>query len=153
MAFDIAKYYLELKIDKEGRFNEEPRGRIENAWLDFTICKDLGYLRVGLYNVPFSRNALTSDSKLLFMDRSLIKFALTKLGIVDNTVGVMFHGRPFGAHFEYAIGIFDNFEFDRITKIRTTHSDQLMPAGRLVINFLQPNSPHDGYADYKGSYI
>lgn len=153
MAFDIAKYYLELKVDKEGRFNAEPRGRIENAWLDFTLCKDLGYLRVGLYDVPFSRNALTSDSKLLFMDRSLIKFALTKLGVVDNTVGVMLHGRPYGAHIEYAFGIFDNFEFDRITDSRLTHSDQLMPAGRLVINFLQPNCPHDGYADYRGSYI
>lgn len=153
MAFNIAKYYLELKIDKEGYFNEEPRGRVENAWLDFTLPKCLGYLRAGLYDVPFSRNALTSDSKLLFMDRSLIKFALTKLGIVDNTVGVMLHGRPYGAHIEYAFGVFDNFEFDRIKESRRVHSDQLMPAGRLVVNFLEPNCPHDGYADYKGSYI
>ena len=61
--------------------------------MNFNVAKNVN-LRAGLYDFVFSRDALTSDSKLLLMDRSLIKDALTVLGFADNTVGVLVHGRP-----------------------------------------------------------
>lgn len=152
-VFDFAKYGAELKIDDTGRFSKDPKAQVENAWVDFCLCKNLSYLRVGLYDLPFSRNALTSDSKLLFMDRSLIKDALTDLGMADNTIGLLWHGRPYGGQYEYAVGIFDNIAFERIGSDGPRNSHELMPAGRFVINFLDPATPPDGYADYMGSYL
>ncbi len=155
-AFDVAKYGAELKIDSSERFGVgNPRPIVENAWLDFTLLESTAYLKVGLYDIPFSRNALTSDSKLLFMDRTLIKFALTTIGMADNTVGVMVHGRPFGGYFEYSLGGFDNIRFDRTGK----NSNQFMPAGRIAWYLLDPatggstSALSDGYADYRESYL
>ncbi len=152
-AFGLAKYGAELKIYNTGRFDKDPKAKVENAWLDFTVCPELVFLHVGLYDLPFSRNALTSDSKLLLMDRTLIKDALTDLGLADNTIGLLIHGRPCGGQFEYAVGIFDNEKFEKIGTSGTKESDQLMPAGRIVLHLLDPATPSDGYADYRESYI
>jgi hypothetical protein len=152
-AFDVAKYGVELKIDSEGRFAATPSARVENAWLDFPVETDLMYLRVGLYDIPFSRDALTSDSKLLFMDRSLIKEELTGVGFADNTIGVMLHGRPDCGRYEYMFGVFDSVVYERFGVAGTRESDDLMPGGRFVVSLLDPQSTLDGYADYLGSYL
>ncbi len=152
-AYGIAKYAVELKIDGTGRFEASPSAQVENAWLDFPIHKDHLYLRAGLYDIPFSRDALTSDSKLLFMDRSLIKDAITGIGEADNTIGVMLHGRPYCGHMEWDIGVFDNVFFEKVGAAGTRESDELMPAGRVAFCLLDPAKALDGYADYKASYI
>ncbi|MCK5703762.1 MAG: hypothetical protein KAI29_21540, partial [Cyclobacteriaceae bacterium] len=59
-VFDVAKYYFEVKIDNTGKFNRTPRAQVENAWLDFKI-KESFIIRAGLFDMVFSRNALTSD--------------------------------------------------------------------------------------------
>ena len=153
-VFDVAKYYFEVKIDNTGKFNRTPRAQVENAWMDFKI-KDSFIVRVGLFDMVFSRNALTSDSKLLLMDRSLIKGALTVLGIADNTVGVLFHGRPMGGHLSYGAGIFDNLGFEILgqdTTILSRKADGAMITGRIGYDFLDP-AAGGGYGDYRGSYI
>jgi phosphate-selective porin len=149
---------VELKIDNEGRYGVIPTARVENAWLDFPVdhC-DTIFLRAGLYDIPFSRDALTSDSKLLFMDRTLIKEQLTAVGMADNTIGLMLHSRPHGGHFEYAFGIFDSDVYERTVGFGVTpiprESDELMPAGRFVVSLLDPLPVPDGYADYWESYL
>ncbi len=151
--FDLGKYYFEVKIDNAGRFNRQPRAQVENAWMNFVIQPEIA-IRVGLYDMVFSRNALTSDSKLLLMDRSLIKGALTVLGIADNTVGVLVHGRPLEGRFTYGFGIFDNigFEVAESEETLTRQADGAMVTGRVVYDFLDP-APVGGYGDYRGSYI
>ena len=153
--FDSAWYGAELKIDSTGKFgtNRNPDASVENAWVDFTVWPESTFLRIGLYDIPFSRNALTSDAKLLLMDRTLIKEHLTGFGLTDNTIGLMLHGRPHGGRFEYYVGVFDNVEFELFADDVTRESDQLMPAGRLVVNFLDSAEPPQGYADYQESYI
>lgn len=152
-AFELAKYGAELKIDNAGRFGADPKAEVENAWLDFKTSYESAFVRIGLYDLPFSYDALTSDSKLLLMDRTLIKESLTTLGLTDNTIGVMVHGRPYEGHVEYAVGVFDNVAFERVGVAGPRESDQLMPAGRLAFHLLDPAKPADGYADYKESYI
>ena len=151
--FDLGKYYFEVKIDNAGRFNRQPRAQVENAWMNFTIKPEIA-IRVGLYDMVFSRNALTSDSKLLLMDRSLIKGALTVLGLEDNTVGVLVHGRPLEGRLTYGFGIFDNlgFEVAQSEETLTRQADGAMVTGRVVYDFLDP-APVGGYGDYRGSYI
>jgi hypothetical protein len=152
-AYGVAKYGVELREDNEERFFTIPAARVENAWLDFPTASDHVFIRAGLYDVPFSRDALTSDSKLLFMDRSLIKEQLTLVGMADNGDGIMFHGRPYGGRYEYAFGVFDSDRFELAGVAGTRDSDQLMPAGRFVVNLLDPMTPPDGYADYMQSYL
>ncbi len=151
-VFGLAKYYTEIKIDSQGKSGGgNGSAAVENGWLDFTVIPDLD-VRVGLYDVPFSRNALTSDSKLLLVDRSLIKDELSSLGLADNTVGVLAHGRPFGGRFEYSGGVFSNEKFEAGDTNAGKNSDELMPAGRIVVHLLDPAKPR-GYGDYRGSYI
>ncbi len=152
-AYGVAKYGVELKIDSTNRFEANPTAQVENAWLDFPIDPDWAYLRAGLYDIPISRNALTSDSKLLFMDRSLIKEALTAIGFADNTVGVMLHGRPGEGRYEYDIGVFDNVFFEKVGAAGTRDSNEVMPAGRFMVCLLDPATAPEGYADYKESYL
>jgi phosphate-selective porin len=150
-AYEIATYYLEMKIDNTGRTNANPSAAVENGWLDFTYNPDL-IGRAGLYDVPFSRDALTSDSKLLLVDRSLIKDALTSVGFADNGIGVMTRGRPFGGRFEYAVGGFNNDRYSALQGSSSRNTAWLMPMGRVAVDLLDP-APLGGYADYRGSYV
>jgi phosphate-selective porin len=145
--FGIAKYGAELRVDGTGNTRiPNPNGStanigVENAWVEFTKLKDVK-ARFGLYDIPFSRSNLTSDSKLLFQDRSIIRGLLSGVGLSDNTIGALFHGRPFGGKLEYATGVFQN---DNFKQLPTT-------SARLVLNLLDPPK-QGGYADYRGSYI
>jgi len=152
-AFALATYYMEVKIDNVGRFDRSQNAQVENAWMNFAIKPEVA-VRVGLYDMVFSRNALTSDSKLLIMDRSLIKDALTVLGLADNTIGVLVHGRPAGGRFTYGFGVFDNlgFEVAGSQSTLTRKADGAMTTGRFVVDVLDP-APVGGYGDYQGSYI
>jgi hypothetical protein len=149
-----AKYGVEMKIDGTGRTGATPSAQVENAWLDYTFMPAYLVGRAGLYDVPFSRDALTSDSKLLFMDRSLIKDALTGFGLADNGIGVMARGRPLGGHIEYMVGAFNNESFDGLGIFGRGRgsSNQVMPMGRVAVDLLDP-APAGGYADYKASYV
>ena len=144
------KYGIEMKIDNTGTTGKTPTAAVENAWLDYAFVPDL-ISRAGLYDVPFSRDALTSDSKLLFMDRSLIKDALTSFGLADNGIGVMTRGRPLAGRMEYAVGAFNNDKFDGLGT-SGARSGWVMPVGRIAVDLLDP-APQGGYADYRGSYI
>ena len=148
--FHTVRYGVEYRFDTLARSGRDPVKGFENAWLEYAVAPKLA-IRGGQYDVPFSRNALTSDSKLLFIDRSLIKDQLTSFGFADNTVGLLGHGRPLKSRIEYAIGIFNNEKFRKFRAPGANKSDQLMPAGRFVYHFLDP--AQRGYADYQSSYL
>lgn len=152
-AYGIAKYGTEIKIDNTGRFEVNPTAIVENAWLDFPVVEDEVYFRAGRFDIPMSRNELTSDSKLLLMDRTLIKEALTGVGMADKQYGVMLHGRPDCGRWEYDLGIFDSNVYEKLSPTDTRETDQLMPAARVTYSFLDTPTALDGYADYFESYI
>lgn len=103
----IAKYYAEFKFEATTQSLPTITPEAENAWVEFNTLPHTN-LRIGLYDIPFSRNALTSDSKLLFMDRSLIKMLLDDVGFADNTIGALFHEVAMDGRLAYAVGVFDN---------------------------------------------
>ena len=140
----LAKYYAELKIDGTG-FVDSPTARMENAWVEFNKLPHTN-LRLGLYDIPFSRNALTSDSKLLIMDRSVIKNAMTAVGFADNTIGALFHEVVLDGRLGYGAGIFQNNRFKKVPTL----------AGRLTAHLLdrgKTQRSRGSYANYRGSYI
>lgn len=149
--YTFATFGSEIKIDSVGKAGSDPKAVVENAWIQFDSIPH-ARVRAGLYDLPFSRIALTSDSKLLFIDRGLIKDALTDFGLADNTIGLLLHGRPFEGRVGYSIGIFDNDKFERVGSLGRRSAKSLMPAGRLTFSFLDPEPP-GGYADYRSSYI
>ena len=151
-AFGIATYFTELKLDNVGRFARTVSAQIENAWMNFALQPALA-VRVGLYDAVFSRDALTSDSKLLFMDRSLVKDALTAVGLADNTVGLLAHSRPAKGRVEISGGVFDNLAFETGgTGANARQADGAMVQGRIGFHALDP-APVGGYGDYQGSYL
>ncbi len=153
--FGIASYNFEVKIDNTGRFNRTPSALLEHAWFTIPIVDELLTVRVGLEDDVFSRNALTSDSKLMVMDRSLIKNQLTLLGVTDNTIGALVYGRPMGGKMTYSFGIFDNLGFETAgdSTILARKSQGAMLTGRFAYDFLDPANPSGSYDDYMASYI
>lgn len=149
--FGVARYYGELKIDNVERAGREATIEIENAWVEMPFNPAL-VVRIGLYDAVLSRNALTSDGKLLLMDRSLVKDALTSIGLADNAAGLLVHGRPRGGHLEYAAGLFDNLKLRKAGMSTTPWTDGPMVMGRVVLHLLDP-APSGGYGDYQSSYI
>jgi phosphate-selective porin len=147
-AFGIATYYTEVKVDGTGRFAGSASAQIENAWLRFDLKPDMAF-RVGFGDATFSRDALTSDSKLLQIDRSMIKDSLASVGFADNTIGMVLHGRPMEGRLEYYVGLFDNLAFEGSGG---RQADELMTQARVVYNFLDP-APARGFGDYRSSYV
>jgi hypothetical protein len=86
------------------------------------------------------------------MDRSLVKDALTGLGLADNTTGILVHGRPWGGSFEYSAGFFDNLQFEQSGTPTARQADGIMSMGRVVVHLLDPVKP-GGYGDYQSSYL
>ena len=153
LAFGLATYYTEVKIDNTGRLaTGTPLAQIENAWMEFPVAKTPLAIRAGFYDAPFSRNALTSDSRLLTLDRSLIKDALTTLGIADNTIGVTGHGRPVKGRYEYSVGVYDNLSFEDAPSATSRQARGPMEIARVGIHLLDP-ATQGGYGDYRGSYV
>lgn len=147
-AFGIATYYTEVKLDGTGRFGSGASAQIENAWLRFDLGPDVA-LRVGFGDAPFSRDALTSDSKLLQIDRSMIKDSLSSVGFADNTIGLILYGRPLEGQVEWYVGLLDNLAYEGGAG---RQADELMTQARVVYNFLDP-APARGYGDYRSSYV
>ena len=153
-VYGLATYGTEIKIDNTGRFaTATPAAQVENAWLEFPVAGTPLAIRAGFYDAPFSRDALTSDSKLLNLDRSLIKDALTTLGLADNTIGVLGHGRPSKGRFEYSVGVFDNLAFEDATVTANARQARgTLEIARFGIHLFDPVTP-GGYGDYKASMI
>ena len=101
---------------------------VENAWLQYPMGKVVS-ARAGLYDQPFSRDRLTSDSRQLAVDRSIVSDVLAALGLTDNAVGLQLMGNMRGGHTQYAVGIFDN------VAIAGRLQDVPMVVGRMDLNF------------------
>jgi hypothetical protein len=126
------KYGLEWRLDATGAISglvlTAPIAGVENAWLQFPIIEGLE-IRTGLYDQPYSRDRLTSDSKQLAVDRSLVSNVPAVLGMADNAIGVDARGSLKKGRFMYAAGVFDN------RTIPGRFQPDPMFVGRVDINF------------------
>lgn len=102
-----AAFNFEWKIDRTDGFGASPSASVENAWVQYPLGAGVE-LRTGLYDQPFSRDRLTSDSKQLAVDRGAVSNTLDALGLVDNAVGFDLRGRVRDGRADYVIGVFDN---------------------------------------------
>ncbi len=126
--FKGTKFKVEIKSDDAGRAGHTNKTEVEDITLFLNFLEPNVVVRFGLYDAPFSRDNLTSDSKLLFMDRSDISEGFHSEGLSDNAFGMEFYGL-ISDHLEYHLGVFDNDKWGT----QTTH---LMPMARLVGHIL-----------------
>ena len=120
-------YGFEWKIDGTDQFGAAPIAAVENAWLQYPLRTGLD-VRVGLYDQPFSRDRLTSDSRQLAVDRGEVSNVPDALGLADNAVGLHFLAKMKESHVQVAAGMYDN------RFIIATRQDQPMFVGRVDLN-------------------
>lgn len=132
-----ASYGFEWKIDGTDQVGSTPTAAVENAWIQYPLGRGVE-VRAGLYDQPYSRDRLTSDSRQLAVDRSLVSNLPDGLGLADNAVGFHFLGKAFDGRAGYAVGLFDN----RFIPGRL--QDRPMVVGRIDVNL---GSTKDVYQD------
>jgi hypothetical protein len=119
---------FEWKIDGTDQNGVTPAAAVENAWLEYPLNGSMS-VRAGLYDAPFSRDLLTSDSKQLAVDRGAVSAVPSTFGLVDNVVGFDLRGSARGGHAQYAVGLYDN------RTLPSRRQDVPMLIGRLDLNF------------------
>ena len=128
---------FEWKIDGTDQFGATPIAGVENAWLQYPLGGGFE-VRAGLYDQPFSRDRLTSDSRQLAVDRGEVSNVPDALGLADNVVGFHFMGKTKDSKVQYAVGLFDN------RFIIASRQDIPMLVGRVDLNL---GSTKDIYQD------
>ena len=127
------KYGLEWRLDGTGLVSglvlNAPIAGVENAWLQFPVLDDGALeIRTGLYDQPYSRDRLTSDSKQLAVDRGLVSGVPAALGLADNAIGVDVRGKLKKGRIFYVGGVYDN------RTIRGPFQQDPMFVGRVDLN-------------------
>ena len=128
-----AVYSFEWRIDQTDQAFVNAFGAVENAWLQYPLHGKELQVRAGLYDQPFSRDRLTSDSKQLAVDRGAVSNVPAALGLADNAVGLDLRGDVRGGRYSYAVGLFDN------RTILGPFQQVPMVVGRLDFNFGKTN--------------
>ena len=140
-----ATYGFEWKIDATDQLTNvgtgapvAPTAAVENAWVQYPIGKTPASVRAGLYDQPFSRDRLTSDSRQLAVDRGEVSNVAEALGLADNIVGLDVRGSVKGGRAQYVAGMYDN------VKLPGRMQDNPMIVGRIDLNL---GSTKDLYQD------
>jgi hypothetical protein len=121
-------FNFEWKIDRTDQIGQSASASVENAWLQYPLGGGAS-LKAGLYDQPFSRDRLTSDSRQLAVDRGVVSNVPDAVGLADNAVGLHVLGKFDGGLCEYAVGLFDN------RTINGPFQDLPMVVARLDFNF------------------
>ena len=123
-----ATYGFEWKIDGTDQIGASPSAQVENAWMSYPLGRGVE-IKAGLYDQPFSRDRLTSDSRQLAVDRGNVSNVPDAFGLADNATGFQFQGKASKGKVVWAAGVFDNrFIAGRL-------QDTPMVVGRLDLNF------------------
>jgi hypothetical protein len=135
-----ATYGFEWKIDGTDQNLATAAGQqaaVENAWMSYPLGRGVE-IKAGLYDQPFSRDRLVSDSRQLAVDRGDVSNVPDAFGLADNATGFEFLGKAKGGKIYWQAGLFDN------RRIAGRFQDQPMVVGRLDLNF---GSTSDVYQD------
>lgn len=139
-----ATYGFEWKLDGTDQLTNAgtglttPTAAVENAWVQYPLGKSSASVRAGLYDQPFSRDRLTSDSRQLAVDRGEVSNVPEAVGLADNIVGFDLRGSVKGGRGQYVVGLYDN------VKVPGRMQDNPMVVGRMDLNL---GSTKDIYQD------
>jgi phosphate-selective porin OprO/OprP len=112
-------YRVQVDLAKSGTAQQ-----LDDAWINYRFT-DAAQIQAGQFKMPFSREELTSDGALQFVDRaSAVDFFKPSYDI-----GAMVQGRAAGGKFAYSAGLFNG---TGQSGTRTTNSGAW--AARVVFN-------------------
>lgn len=113
-----------LEFDPRGYASDTKKG-LYDAYMNYRLI-DEAQLRVGQFKTPFSRQELTSDGALQFVDRSIVVDAFKP----TYDIGAMLHGKVLKGIVYYYGGVFGGAGQ---TSTRTSTNNALFVA-RLAVN-------------------
>jgi phosphate-selective porin OprO/OprP len=112
-------YRVQVDLAKSGTAQ-----MLDDAWINYRFT-DAAQIQAGQFKIPFSREELTSDGALQFVDRANAVDAFKP----SYDVGTMVQGRAAGGKFAYNVGLFNG---TGQSGTRTTNSGAW--AARVVFN-------------------
>lgn len=95
------------------------------AWVE-TLEPNFAKIRLGLFKEPFSLEALTTDTFLNFVERSIVVRTFCQI----EDIGIMVFGDLFSGRIDYGLGIFNG----RGRKLDNNNNKEIV--GRIVYNLL-----------------
>jgi phosphate-selective porin OprO/OprP len=129
-------YRIELQADDTDSVS------IYYAWMNYKFA-DPAQLRIGLFKPPFGRQELTSNQKLLLVDRSMPNEVFN----LGRSMGVMFHGSVLGKRLDYAASVTNGFRnnLDQVDNPDATNELDTNPAvaARVVWHALYEHLGND----------
>jgi len=143
---------LEWKLDNylqedSAGIQKDAKVKLENAFVRFDPYQGMFRIEFGLENSVFSRQGEESDSKNLFIDRSIIIDKLAGEALADNNTGLHLKGKLVDKHLRYGIGIYEGSSDSSGTDNEDIESDKLQYAFGLVYDILDVES------DMQGSHV
>lgn len=79
---------------------------IEDAYIQYRLSEACGFV-AGLRKMPFSREELTSASKLMMAERGLSNDAFGDRGYLGRDIGLAVEGELAGQRLDYAVGVYN----------------------------------------------
>jgi len=135
-----------LQEDSAG-MQKDAKVKLENAFVRFDPYQGMFRIEFGLENSVFSRQGEESDSKSLFIDRSMIVDKLAGEALADNNTGLHLKGSLVDKHLRYGVGIYEGSSDSSGTDNEDIESDKLQYAFGLVYDILDVES------DMQGSHV
>ena len=126
--YHAAAFNFEWRLDRTDQIGQAVSIGLENGYIQYPLGAGVE-VRAGLYDQPYSRDRLTSDSKQLVVDRGAVSNVPDALGLADNAIGAQLMGSVRGGHVQWAGGVFDN------RLIAGELQDLPMLVGRVDFNF------------------
>ncbi len=137
----ICSFNLEWKLENIDRTGTTPAVQLENAYANCPVLGDTLEVRAGMFDAPYSRDILVSDSQQMTADRGPVSNDVSALGLADNVTGVMLHGKVAGGMYTYAAGAFDNRQLTNFP-----HEAPLFVArGGVSLGSKKAKTPSDAY--------
>ena len=112
-------YRIELQADDTDSVS------IYYAWMNYKFA-EAANVKVGLFKPPFGRQELTSDQKLLLVDRSMANDVFN----LGRSMGVMLNGALFDKRLDYGVSITNGFKnnLDNVDNPDATNALDTNPA-------------------------
>ncbi len=143
---------IELKLDNylqedSKGIQRDPKVKLENAFVRFDPYQGMFRIEFGLENSVFSREGELSDSKSLFIERSIVIDKLAGDALADNNTGLHLKGSLIDKHLWYGVGVYEGDTDNSGSDKEDIDNDKLQYALGIAYHILEVES------DMQGSHV
>jgi hypothetical protein len=118
---------------------------LQDGYLEYQPATNIFILEAGLHLVPNCRNCITNAAQLLPIDYSIYSFLQgpQTVSSVGRDLGITAKGNFLDQKVQYRVGAFSGARLPAVptTPLVQQGSNSLRSAGRLMVNFMDPEPP------------